>query len=113
MKSYDHIANKASSTLQDYQQQQQLEQARLYNNNIAIQPVAGAVGGTLSAGRIAPIGPVFPVTQAGDVVIRQTRNGFRVIVATYENHEYVAATLDDLADVVKLALVNARLDKAK
>ena len=105
MKAYDHLA-KHAATLQDYQQQ--LEQAQLYGKT-----VAGAVGGTLSTGRIAPIGPVFPVTQAGDVVIRQTRNGFRVIVATYENHEYVAATLDDLADVVKLALVNARLDKAK
>lgn len=62
------------------------------------------------------------MVQDGDIVIRKVRNGYRVIrvshgpnayasTAPVVGDEYVALDLDAVGDVIKLAMVNSRLDE--
>ena len=54
--------------------------------------------------------------ESGDFVIRKVRNGYRVLVAPIQGNrfdEYIAKDLTEVADVLKLATVNGRLDAAK
>ena len=53
---------------------------------------------------------------SGNLVIKQVRNGFEVMVVGqpgFTSDTYVATDVDNLCDVIKLALVNKAMDAAK
>lgn len=60
--------------------------------------------------------PQMYTVASGNLVVRQVRNGFEVTVVGQPGHTsdtYVATDIDNLCDVIRLALVNKAMDAAK
>lgn len=64
---------------------------------------------------LTPASPMYTLG-SGNLVIKQVRNGFEVMVVGqpgFTSDTYVATDVDNLCDVIKLALVNKAMDAAK
>lgn len=88
-----------------------------------LPPWAGGTSGQV--GQLAPSNwgdtikntyPTAPATSHNDITVRQVTNGWVIYVGQgygASQNIYVAATLDEVADIMKIVAVKKTLDKAK